>query len=69
MLDELNVKRLELIPDESTLIERTLRPLLPVIGPRRGSAVGSIMAASRSGQWRLLDDGRVGGGRGDARTG
>jgi isoleucyl-tRNA synthetase len=59
VLDELNVKRLELIPDESTLIERTLRPLLPVIGPRRGSAVGSIMAAARAGQWRQLDDGRV----------
>ena len=59
VLDELNVKRLDLIPDESTLIERTLRPLLPVIGPRRGSAVGSIMAAARAGQWRLLDDGRV----------
>jgi isoleucyl-tRNA synthetase len=59
VLDELNVKRLELIPDESTLIERTLRPLLPVVGPRRGSAVGSIMAAARAGEWRQLDDGRV----------
>jgi isoleucyl-tRNA synthetase len=59
VLDELNVKRLELIPDESALIERTLRPLLPVIGPRRGSAVASIMAAARAGDWRQLDDGRV----------
>src|SRR5439155_21683566 len=59
VLDELNVKRLELIPDESALIERTLRPLLPVIGPRRGSAVASIMAAARAGDWRQLADGRV----------
>ena len=59
VLDELNVKRLELIPDESALIERTLRPLLPVIGPRRGSGVASIMAAARAGDWRQLDDGRV----------
>ena len=59
VLDELNVKRLELIPDESALIERTLRPLLPVIGPRRGSAVASIMAAARSGDWHQLEDGRV----------
>jgi isoleucyl-tRNA synthetase len=59
VLEELNVKRLELIPDESALIERTLRPLLPVIGPRRGSAVASIMAAARSGDWHQLEDGRV----------
>ena len=59
VLDELNVKGLELIPDESMLIERSLRPLLPVLGPRRGSAVGSIMAAARAGDWRQLDDGRV----------
>jgi len=59
VLEELNVKQLELIPDESALIERTLRPLLPVIGPRRGSAVASIMAAARSGDWHQLDDGRV----------
>ena len=59
VLDELNVKRLELIPDESALIERTLRPLLPVIGPRKGGAVASIMAAARAGDWRQLDDGRV----------
>jgi isoleucyl-tRNA synthetase len=59
VLDELNVKQLELIPDESALIQRTMRPLLPVIGPRRGSAVASIMAAARAGDWRQLDDGRV----------
>jgi isoleucyl-tRNA synthetase len=59
VLEELNVKRLELIPDESALIERTLRPLLPVIGPRRGSAVASIMAAARSGDWHQLEGGRV----------
>jgi isoleucyl-tRNA synthetase len=59
VLDELNVKSLELIPDESVLIERTLRPLLPVLGPRRGSDVAPIMAAAKSGTWRQLDDGRV----------
>jgi len=59
VLDELNVKRLTLIPDDSGLIERSLRPLLPVIGPRRGSAVAGIMTAARAGEWRQLDDGRV----------
>jgi isoleucyl-tRNA synthetase len=59
VLDELNVKRLEVIPDESEMIERSLRPLLPVVGPRHGKAVGRIMAGTRSGEWRLLDDGRA----------
>jgi isoleucyl-tRNA synthetase len=59
VLEELNVKRLELIPDASELVERTLRPLLPVLGPRRGGAVATIMAAARGGDWRELDDGRV----------
>jgi isoleucyl-tRNA synthetase len=59
VLDELNVKRLELIPDASALVERTLRPLLPVIGPRRGAAVGRIMAAARSGEWTEREDGRI----------
>ncbi len=59
VLDELNVKTLELIPDESEMVERTLYPLLPVIGPRHGSAVGAVMAGARSGDWRLLEDGTV----------
>jgi isoleucyl-tRNA synthetase len=59
VLDELNVRRLELIPDDSELVERSLYPLLPVVGPRHGKAVGSIMAAARSGDWTANDDGTV----------
>jgi isoleucyl-tRNA synthetase len=59
VLDELNVKQVAVLSDESELVERTLYPLLPVIGPRRGSAVGAVMAGARSGEWQLLDDGRV----------
>jgi isoleucyl-tRNA synthetase len=59
VLDELNVKGLEVIPDESEMVERTLYPLLPVIGPRHGRAVSTVMAGARSGDWQLLDDGRV----------
>jgi isoleucyl-tRNA synthetase len=59
VLDELNVKALEALDDESGMVERSLFPLLPVIGPRRGSQVGAIMAGARSGAWRVLDDGRV----------
>ncbi|HEY7463984.1 MAG TPA: isoleucine--tRNA ligase [Candidatus Limnocylindria bacterium] len=59
ILDELNVKALELLSDESEMVERALYPLLPVIGPRRGAGVGAVMAGARSGDWQLLDDGRV----------
>jgi isoleucyl-tRNA synthetase len=57
ILDELNAKSLEVLTDASELVERTLYPLLPVIGPRHGGDVGAIMAGARSGSWRLLDDG------------
>jgi isoleucyl-tRNA synthetase len=59
VLEELNVRSLEALPDESTMVERTLYPLLPVIGPRHGPAVGAVMAGARSGSWTLRDDGRV----------
>ena len=55
--EELNVRTLELIPDESDMVERTLYPLLPILGPRHGKAVGAIMAGARSGDWQLNDDG------------
>jgi isoleucyl-tRNA synthetase len=57
--DELNVRALELIGDESEMVERSLYPLLPVVGPRHGSAVGAIMAGARAGDWRLGEDGTV----------
>ena len=57
ILDELNAKSLELLTDASELVDRTLYPLLPVIGPRHGGAVGVIMAGARSGDWRELPDG------------
>jgi isoleucyl-tRNA synthetase len=59
VLDELNVKALDVLTDESGMVERTLYPLLPVIGPRLGKAVGAVMAGARTGDWQLLDDGRV----------
>jgi isoleucyl-tRNA synthetase len=57
ILDELNAKSLEVLTDASELVERTLYPLLPVIGPRHGADVGRIMAGARSGDWKLLDGG------------
>ncbi|HET7082167.1 MAG TPA: isoleucine--tRNA ligase [Candidatus Limnocylindria bacterium] len=57
ILEELNAKSLEVLTDASELVDRTLYPLLPVIGPRHGADVGRIMAAVRSGDWRLLPEG------------
>jgi isoleucyl-tRNA synthetase len=60
--EELNVKSLEFISDDSALVERVLYPLLPIIGPRHGAAVGRVMAAARSGEWELLADGSANAG-------
>jgi isoleucyl-tRNA synthetase len=57
VLEELNVRALAPIPDESEMVERSLYPLLPVIGPRHGKAVGAVMAGARSGDWQVNDDG------------
>jgi isoleucyl-tRNA synthetase len=59
VLDELNVKELALLSDESEMVERTLFPLLPVVGPRHGTAVAAIMAGARSGAWQAVSAGRV----------
>ncbi len=59
ILDELNAKRLELISDEAAMVERTLYPLLPVIGPRHGRSVSAVMAGARAGEWRVREDGRA----------
>ncbi len=55
--DELNVRALEPIPDESEMVERSLYPLLPIIGPRHGKAVGAVMTGARSGAWHVNEDG------------
>jgi isoleucyl-tRNA synthetase len=57
--DEVNVKSVVLIGDESTLVERRVKPLLPKIGPRLGGAIPAVMAAATSGDVEYLDDGSV----------
>ncbi|HSK92905.1 MAG TPA: class I tRNA ligase family protein, partial [Candidatus Angelobacter sp.] len=59
VLEELNVRSMEPIGDEAEMVERTLYPLLPVVGPRHGAAVAAIMAAVRAGDWTLNEDGTV----------
>jgi isoleucyl-tRNA synthetase len=57
--DEINVKRVEVIDDESALVERRVKPLLPKIGKRLGAAIPAVMAAARAGAVELGSDGSV----------
>jgi isoleucyl-tRNA synthetase len=57
--DEINVKAVERIGDDSELIDRRVRPLLPKIGKRLGSAIPAVMAAARDGAFEIHEDGSV----------
>ncbi len=57
--DEVNVKSIELIGDESELVDRRVKPLLPRIGKKLGSAIPAVMAAAREGSFEILADGSV----------
>jgi isoleucyl-tRNA synthetase len=57
--DEINVKHIELIDDQSDLVDRRVKPLLPRIGKRLGSAIPAVMAAARSGEVSFGADGSV----------
>jgi isoleucyl-tRNA synthetase len=56
---EVNVKSVELIGDESDLVERRVKPLLPRIGKKLGAAIPAVMAAARAGEVEFLADGGV----------
>ncbi len=58
-VDELNVKRVEVIADGSALVERKVKPLLPKIGKRLGAAIPAVMAAAREGAAEFHADGSV----------
>jgi isoleucyl-tRNA synthetase len=57
--EEVNVKSVELIGDESELVGRRVKPLLPKIGRKLGSAVPAVMAAAREGAFEIHADGSV----------
>ena len=59
ILDEVNVKHIERIDDESGLVDRRIKPLLPKIGKRLGSAIPAVMAAARDGAFEVHPDGSV----------
>ena len=57
--EEVNVQAVEVIADGSELVERKVKPLLPKIGKRLGSAIPAVMAAAREGAVTFHDDGSV----------
>jgi isoleucyl-tRNA synthetase len=57
--DEVNVHDVVLIGDESELVERRVKPLLPKIGKKHGSAIPAIMAAARENAVAYSADGSV----------
>ena len=59
MAAEANVHTVTVIDDESDLVERRVKPLLPRIGKRLGGAIPAVMAAARSGEVEFLPDGGV----------
>ncbi|HET9344960.1 MAG TPA: class I tRNA ligase family protein [Candidatus Limnocylindrales bacterium] len=56
---EVNVRSVELIGDESDLVDRRVKPLLPKIGKRLGPAIPAVMAAAREGDVEFHPDGSV----------
>jgi isoleucyl-tRNA synthetase len=56
---EVNVKEIELIGDESELVERRVKVLLPKVGKRLGSKIPEVMAAARDGRFEIHPDGSV----------
>ncbi|HSK51191.1 MAG TPA: class I tRNA ligase family protein [Clostridia bacterium] len=57
--DEINVHEIALIADDSELVERRVKPLLPKIGKRLGAAIPAVMAAAREGAVEFGPDGSV----------
>ena len=55
----LNAKQCALIGDESELVERRVKPLLPKIGKRLGAQTQAVLAAARNNEVEYLPNGGV----------
>ena len=56
---EANVKDVELIGDESDLVDRGVKVLLPKVGKRLGARIPAVMAAARAGRFEIHADASV----------
>jgi isoleucyl-tRNA synthetase len=64
VLEELNVKALELLPPESDMLHYTVQPRMAALGPKHGRLLPKVLGALRSGDMQakartLLDTGRL----------
>ncbi len=57
--DELNVRSVTVMDDQSDLVERRVKVLLPKVGKRLGAAIPTVMAAARDGSAEFHADGSV----------
>ena len=57
--EELNAKTVQIIGDDSELVERRVKPLLPKIGKRLGAQIPAVMAAAKANQVEYLPGGAV----------
>ncbi len=57
--EEVNVKEVVRLGDDSALVERRVKPLLPRIGKKLGAAIPAVMAAAREGRFEIHPDGSV----------
>ena len=48
VLEELNIKNLELIEEENTLVDITIKPFFPLLGKRFGKAMSSVQGTLRN---------------------
>ncbi len=56
---EANVKVVDLIGDESDLVDRGVKVLLPKVGKKLGAQIPAVMAAAREGRFTINKDGTV----------
>jgi len=57
--DEINVHEVIPLADDSELIERRIKPLLPKIGRKLGAQIPAVMGAAREGAFEIHRDGSV----------
>lgn len=59
ILEELNVKELEIVDEVGDLIEKYALPNARVLGPKYGKDVQQIIVEAKAGKFVILDDGKV----------
>ncbi|MGZ6391907.1 MAG: DUF5915 domain-containing protein, partial [Ktedonobacterales bacterium] len=56
VLEELNVKRLEFLPEDSDMLIYTIQPKMSVLGPKYGKLLPKVLAALRAGDGHAMQE-------------